>query len=52
MSGHPARLGQSAPQDDLHLGVEAAEVVTRPAHQRIVHSRVEPQEDLATGGHV
>jgi hypothetical protein len=42
---HAARLGQGTPQDELDLGVGAAQLVGRPARERVVDGRVEPEQD-------
>ena len=34
------------------MGVEAAELVAGPAHQRVVHRGIDPQQDLSAGSHV
>jgi hypothetical protein len=46
VSGHPARVGERAPKQHLDLGVEAAELVSRPAGQGIVHRWVDAQQHL------
>jgi hypothetical protein len=49
--GHASGLGQRPAQDDLDLGVDAAEFVVGPADERVVDSRVDPQEDLPAFAH-
>src|SRR5215469_2469049 len=45
MLGHPARIGKSSPQQHLDLRVEAAELIRRPPTQRVVHGRIEAEQD-------
>jgi hypothetical protein len=44
--GHPAGVGQGAPQQELDLGVGAARFVAGPAGQGVVHGRVHPEQDV------
>jgi hypothetical protein len=48
----PAGVLERAPEQHLHLGVEAAELLVGPAHQRIVHRGIDAQQDLPTVAHV
>jgi len=41
----PPRPPQRFSQQELNLGVDGAHVVRRPAGQRVVDGRVEPQQD-------
>ena len=50
--GHPAGLGQGLAQQHLDLGVHAPELVVGPAGQRIVHRRVDSEQNLAAVTHV
>jgi hypothetical protein len=43
--GEPLLLLELPPQNELDLGVEAAQVVRGPALHRLVHRRVEPQQE-------
>jgi len=43
--GHPARIGQGSPQQYLDLRVEAAKLIRRPPPQRVMHSRIEAEQD-------
>jgi hypothetical protein len=43
VSGHPARVGESAPKQHLDVGVEAPELVGGPSGQGVVDLRVDPQ---------
>jgi hypothetical protein len=50
--GHPARISQGLPQQQLDLCVEAAELIRRPPTQRVMHDRIEAeQERLAVPVH-
>jgi len=52
MPGHPARISQGSPQQQLNLCVEAAELIRGPPTQRVVHGRIEAEQDrLAVSGH-
>jgi hypothetical protein len=52
MSGHPARIGKGSPQQRLDLRVEAAELIRRPPTQRVMHGRIEAEQDrLAVSVH-
>lgn len=42
---HPAGVGEGAAQEQLDLGVDATELVCCPPDQRVVHRRVQPDED-------
>jgi hypothetical protein len=43
---HSVGVGESAPQQHLDVGVEAAELVGGPAGEGIVDRRVQAQRDL------
>jgi 2-desacetyl-2-hydroxyethyl bacteriochlorophyllide A dehydrogenase len=45
-AGEPSRVGQGAAEQELDLGVGTAQLVGRPAGQRVVDGRVEPQQDV------
>jgi hypothetical protein len=45
MFGHPACIGKGSPQQHLDLRVEAAELIRRPSTQRVVHGRIEAEQD-------
>ena len=50
--GHPARIGKGLPQQRLDLCVEAAELIRRPPTQRVMHGRIEAEQDrFAIPGH-
>jgi hypothetical protein len=52
ISRHPARIGQGLLQQQLDLCVEAAELIGRPPTQRVMHGRIEAeQERLAVLAH-
>jgi hypothetical protein len=44
LSGHPAGVIEGTPEQHLDVSVEAAELVSRPARQGIVHRRVDAQQ--------
>jgi hypothetical protein len=46
LSGHPAGVIESASQQHLDLGVEAAEVGSGPPRQGVVDRWVDTQQDL------
>ena len=46
--GQPARVAERAAQQELDLGIGAAQLVAGPPGQRVVHSRVEPQQNALT----
>jgi hypothetical protein len=46
MPGHPAGVIEGSAEDQLDLGVEAAQLVCSPIGQRVVHCGVKPQRDL------
>jgi hypothetical protein len=51
--GHPARVIEGTAQQDLDLGVEAAELVGGPPSQGVMDGGVEAQRDLlALAAHV
>ena len=51
--GHPPRVVEGPAQQDLDLGIEAAELVGGPPGQRVVDGGVEAQRDLlALAAHV
>jgi len=53
LSGHPAGVIESASQEHLDLGVEAAEVGSGPPRQGVVDRWVDAQQQLlALGAHV
>jgi hypothetical protein len=53
LSGHPAGVIESASQEHLDLGVEAAEVGSGPPGQGVVDRWVDAQQQLlALGAHV
>jgi hypothetical protein len=45
LAGQPPRVGQRAPQQELYLGVGAAQLVGGPSGQGVVHGRIQPQQD-------
>ncbi len=49
--GHAPGVAQGAAQDDLDLRIHAPQLVARPAGQRVVDGRVDPEENLATLAH-
>jgi hypothetical protein len=52
MLGHPAGIGEGSAQQQLDLRIEAAELIRRPPTQRVVHGRIEAEQDrLALSGH-
>lgn len=46
MLRHPAGVGQGAPEQQLDVGVETAELVRRPPRERVVHRRIDTEEYL------
>jgi hypothetical protein len=50
VAGQPAGLGQRPAKQELDLRVGAAQLVARPAGQRVVDRRVQPQQELLTFG--
>jgi hypothetical protein len=53
LSGHPAGVIESTPEEHLDLGVEAAEVGSGPPRQGVVDRWVDTQQQLlALGAHV
>jgi hypothetical protein len=46
LSGHPAGVVQGASQQHLDVGVEAAELVSGPPGQGVVHRWVDAQQHL------
>jgi hypothetical protein len=46
LSGHPAGVVEGTPKQHLDVGVEAAEVVSGPARQGVVHRGVDAQQHL------
>lgn len=52
LRGHPSSVAQRFAQQHLHLGIDAAELVVGPAHERIVDRRIDPQQDLPALAHV
>src|SRR5215469_5104231 len=51
VSRQAAGLAQRAAEQELDLGVGAAQVVAGPPGQRVVHSRVESEQDALAFGH-
>ena len=51
VAGQPSRVGQRAAQQELDLGVRAAQLVVRPAGQCVVHRRIEPEQHALTFAH-
>ena len=51
MPGQPSGVGQRAAQQELDLGVGAAQLVTGPPGQGVMHRRVEPQQHALTLAH-
>jgi hypothetical protein len=51
LSGHPAGVVEGAPEQHLDVGVEAAELVSGPARQGIVHRWVDAQQHLLALAH-
>ena len=52
MLGYPAMIRERSPQEHFDVGVEAAEFVAGPAHQRVVDGWVDPEQDLSAVSHV
>jgi hypothetical protein len=50
-AGQPPGVGQRAAEQELNLGVGAAQFVGGPPAQRIVHGRVQPQQDVLALAH-
>jgi hypothetical protein len=50
-TGHPAGVGQGPPEQELDLGVGAAQLVPGPPGQGVVHGRVQPEQDALAFGH-
>jgi hypothetical protein len=51
--GEAAGVAEGFAQEVLDLGVGAAELVSGPARERVVHRRIEPEEELLSfGDHV
>jgi hypothetical protein len=46
LSGHPAGIIESASQEHLDLGVEAAEIISGPPREGVVDRRVDTQQNL------
>jgi len=46
--GHPARIDKGSPQQHLDLCVEAAELIRRPPTQRVMHGRIEAEQERLT----
>jgi len=46
LSGHPAGVGEGPSKQHLDLGVETAELVSRPAREGIVDRGVDAQQHL------
>jgi hypothetical protein len=44
-------LVEGPPQDELDLRVDTAQLVVGPAHEGVVHGRIEPEKDLPACGH-
>jgi hypothetical protein len=51
VSGQAAGVGQGPAEQELDLGVGAAQFVAGPPGQRVVHGRVEAQQDALAFGH-
>jgi hypothetical protein len=49
---HPPRIGQRSAEEDLHLSVDAAELVVGPPDEGVVDGRVDPEKNLAALTHV
>ena len=47
----PAGVGERAAEQELDLGVGAAQLVVSPSGQRVVDGGVEPQQDALALGH-
>jgi hypothetical protein len=47
VAGHPAGLGEGAPEQELDTGAGAAQLVGRSARERVVDGRVEAEQHLA-----
>jgi hypothetical protein len=43
LAGHPSGVTERATQEQLDVGVEAAELVVGPAHEGVVHRRVDAE---------
>jgi hypothetical protein len=50
--GHPAGVGERPAQEHLDVGVEAAELVAGPAHQRVMDRGIDTEQYLAAISHV
>jgi hypothetical protein len=45
---HPTGVGEGASQEQLDLGIDAAELVRRPPGERVVHRGVDAEENRLT----
>jgi hypothetical protein len=50
-AGQPPSLGERAAEQELDLGVGAAQLVAGPPGQGVVDGRVQPQQDALAFGH-
>jgi hypothetical protein len=46
VTGQPSRSGERLPQQELDLGVGAAQIVRGPPGERVVHGGVQSQQQL------
>jgi len=46
VAGHPAGLGEGTPEQELDMGVGAAQLAGRPVRERAVDGRVEAEQHL------
>jgi hypothetical protein len=51
LPGQPPGLGQGPAQQELDLGVRAAQLVIRPSGQGIVHGWIKPQQQALALSH-
>ena len=51
MPGQPPGVGERAAQQELDLGVGAAQLVTGPPGQGVMYRRVQPQQHFLTLAH-
>ena len=51
LAGHPPRVAERAAQQELDLGVGAAQLVGGPPGQRVVNGRIEPKQHALALAH-
>ncbi len=51
MRGQPPGFGERAPEQELDLGIRAAQLVRRPPGQRVMHGGIKPEQDALTLSH-